>query len=90
METPLRVNESSWDGIVSHKQAGPLLLRVMRKPEGSPELECEISLHFVHVFMFGFQWWENHQAGRLGPAIHLVLWPWSSHCSSLVFVFFNL
>ena len=42
MERPLRVNESSWDGIVSHKQAGPLLLRVMRKPEGSPELECEI------------------------------------------------
>lgn len=42
MERPLRVNESSWDGIVSHKQARPLLLRVMRKPEGSPELECEI------------------------------------------------
>ena len=44
------------------------------------------SLHFVHVFMFGFQWWRNHQAGRLGPAIHLFLWPWSSHCSSLAFV----
>ena len=47
-------------------------------------------LRFVHVFMLGFQWWKNHQAGRLGAAIHLVLWPWSSHCSSLVFVFFNL
>lgn len=21
-------------------------------------------LHFVHVFMLGFQWWKNHQAGE--------------------------